>query len=91
MEVCVEHLRELKSRNDCKYCTLVSKFVYSSRRSICCIGRRCNGAMLGDYYRYIPTQEVKGVLDVEVLHSCFNQGCQKVAYSLLRQSNLTLL
>ena len=39
------YVRELKSRKDCKYCTRVSKLVYNSRRSMCCIGLRCKGAM----------------------------------------------
>lgn len=39
-------LRELKSRKECKYCIRASKLVYKSRRSICCIGRRLNGAIL---------------------------------------------
>lgn len=35
----------LKSRNECRYMIRVSKLVYKSRRSICCIGRLCSGAI----------------------------------------------
>lgn len=74
------YLRELKSRKDCRYCTRVSKLVYSSRRSMCCIGRRCKGAMLNkcidelskiwNHFQGCTTNVQRwGMLSVEILIS----------------------